>query len=211
MSILLRLLIFCSVKKIGVVIFTHEGRTCGESFFTYTKESSGLFMKKLLTSALLTGLLLGTTAPVFAEETTATEGKVDKEASINVSSEIVASYSVTIPSTLNIELDEASNEFSPSTGKVTLTNLSAAGQVKVVVTANDMTLPDGAGILNKTLTTEVSTDAGTSAKTTTFGLTNASKEKTIEVLTTETSDENLPGTYTGSINFTFDYEPAAAE
>ena len=167
-------------------------------------------MKKVLTSALLTGLLLGATSPVFAEETTATEG-IDKQASTNVSSEIVASYSVIIPSSLNIELDEANNKFSSSVDQVTLTNLSAAGQVKVVVTANDMTLPDGAGVLNKTLTTEVLTDAGTSAKTTTFGLTNTSKEKTIEVITTEDSDENLPGTYTGSINFTFDYEPAAAE
>lgn len=165
-------------------------------------------LKKLISFAVLSGLLLGTTAPVFATEITAIEG-TDSSNSTPVTSEIAATYTVTVPEALSINL---MGGVSVDSGNVMLSNLTADGSVIVTATVEDLKLAGGTGLANETLTTTI-VAAGTTIidQTSTFSLTNSAATQGIQVVTAEESKNNLPGNYTGAINFTFDYEPAAAQ
>lgn len=162
-------------------------------------------MKKLLSSALLAGLLLGTTAPVFAAET---DNSVSNTTTVN--SDIAATYSVTIPAQLSIDLMSAEPNAN-ATGTVVLDELTAAGSVTVTADVQDLALTGGTSLANETLATTISAGTDAPAKSSVFSLTNDLATKDITVQTTELSKDNLPGAYTGSINFTFDYVAAAAE
>ena len=159
-------------------------------------------MKKLLASALLAGLLLGTTSPVFAAEGTTNQ-------TINVTSSIAATYEVTIPSDLSINLTDA--ELSNNTGAVTLVNLTAAGSILVVPAITDLTLTGGTSLSNETLDTTLTDGADTPIDPSGFSLTNTEKVQNISVETDELSENNKPGAYTGSIIFNISYVEAVAE
>lgn len=166
-------------------------------------------MKKLLASALLVGLLLGTTSPVFAEDpvlntfgTDATDETPDGGSSTEFTSTVVASYSVTIPSNLSIDLNGEDHE--SSSGDVTLDKLTAAGSVDVTVNSTEMTLAIETPSENQKITTKV-TDGTTELNE--FTLENVQEPKNIEIIADEISALNLPGIYTGNINFTFEYVP----
>lgn len=156
-------------------------------------------MKKILVSALLVGILLGTTSPVFAAEGKTTQSTV-------VSTDIAATYTVTIPATLALDLMSAT-PVTKVTGNVILENLTAAGSISVGAVVNNLTLTGGTGLANETLTTTIAAGAETPAASSAFSLTNGLPTKNITVGTTELTKENLPGAYTGSILFTFDYVP----
>lgn len=162
-------------------------------------------MKKLLASALLAGLLLGTTAPVFAEEVgTKPITQVEKEGTTDLKSNIEANYLVNIPSELSIDL--MNGEKTSTTGSVTLVSLTAAGSILVKPTVSNLELTTGshANVPNETVITTLTNGAEISEELTDFQLV-PEQVQNIRVETTETSKENIAGSYEGSIKFVFEY------
>lgn len=158
-------------------------------------------MKKLLAGLFSAGLLLSTATTVFAAEGETTQ-------TTDVSSEIAATYVVTIPAELSIDIMGGTSN---NTGVVTLDSLTALGAVSVNATVNDLALAGGTGLPNETLTTTIQADAETPAGTSAFSLTNSLPTKDITVETEELSQNNLPGQYNGTIDFIFDFVVASAE
>lgn len=155
-------------------------------------------MKKLLLSALLTGLFLGTTSPVFAasgvfQDTTA--GKT------STSSELATSYTITVPEKMTLNLLDSAEGMKDSKD-IVLTELNTAGSVSVTATATSLEIVPEEGIANKTI--NVSLDV----QDVPFSLSNSDKTKAIELSTTEDSKEKIAGTYTGFINYAFKFEEA---
>ena len=167
-------------------------------------------MKKIVATVLLSGLFLATTSPVFAETIDGVPG-TQATGTTPVNSAISASYTVTIPESLSIDLMSETPDTTNATGVVTLDSLTAAGSITVGATVDNLALTGGTGGANEILTTTIAAGADTPANTSEFSLTNALPTTNITVNTDELSENNLPGAYTGSINFTFDYLQAAAE
>lgn len=160
-------------------------------------------MKKLLASALLAGLMLGTTTQVFAAgeiEGTDTTGQT------KVESTITATYSVTIPPDSTIDIMNGDKIMSTS---VAITELTTAGTVNVTASVTDLTLngeetTDSQKKLPTTI--KVIGDLDTeSTKLSKFKLSNDTSSQPFEVATIADSKEKFSGVYSGSINFTFDY------
>jgi len=167
-------------------------------------------MKKILATILLSGLFLATTSPVFAETINGVSG-AQSNGTTPVDSAIAATYTVTIPATLSIDLMSETPDTTNATGAVTLDDITAAGAITVGATVEDLTLTGGTGLTNETLTTTIAAGADTPANSSNFSLTDALPTTDITVNTAELSKNNLPGAYTGAINFTFDYAEATAE
>ena len=162
-------------------------------------------MKKLLAPELVAGLLLGTTSTVFAVEGDATK---QSTGTIPLESSISASYTVTIPGALTIDL-MSETPYLNAASQVSLTELTAAGSVTVGATVTDLTLKEGSKLANETITTTL-TNSETSESLSSFTLTNTNPTQLVKIETTEESKNNKPGDYIGSINFTFDYVEADA-
>ena len=159
-------------------------------------------MKKLLASALLAGLMLGTTTQVFAAtgaEGTTTTGTTE------VTSTITATYSVTIPADSAIDLTGDSKSM---TGKVEIADLNTAGTVDVTATVTNLTL-NGEQTTDpkKQLPTTIAVEGDTnpSEQSSAFKLSNGTTFETITVATDADSKDKFSGLYTGAVNFTFDY------
>lgn len=160
-------------------------------------------MKKLLASALLAGIVLGTASPVFAAtgaEGTATTGQSD------VTSVVSATYSVTIPEDSSIDIMAGTK----STVKaVTISDLTTAGTVDVKATVTDLILAgDTTGDENKRLSTTITVveDGETTLdQLSEFKLSNTTLTKDVTVTTDAETTNKFSGTYTGTIDFTFDY------
>jgi hypothetical protein len=172
-------------------------------------------MKKILASALLAGLLLGSTSTVFAAEDnkevkfeaateTADQIITGGPSSTNVTSAIAASYTVTIPSALTLELNDNTYQFSSASGNVMLTKLSAAGNISVTADATPLTLTGDNSLANETLITTL-TNGVSEDSLGEFTLEDPDQSQTIKVGTSESSANNLPGEYSGTIDFTFKY------
>ncbi|MER2002467.1 MAG: hypothetical protein ABS862_07580 [Carnobacterium inhibens] len=166
-------------------------------------------MKKLLASALLAGLMLGTTTQVFAAtggEGTTTTGTTE------VTSTIVATYSVTIPANSAIDL---TGDNKSMTGKVEIADLNTAGTVDVTATVTNLTLNgEATNDPQKQLSTTIAVDGDSdpSDQLSVFKLSNDDSLKTITVATDADSKDKFSGLYTGAVNFTFDYaNPVDAE
>ncbi|WP_144080638.1 hypothetical protein [Carnobacterium inhibens] len=151
----------------------------------------------------MAGLMLGTTTQVFAATGETTQN-------IPISSEIIATYQVTIPAVPSFELTDTVNSVSNT---ITLDNLTAAGAVSVEASVSDLVLvgtEQETALSNQRLTTTIAADAETPVKTSSFSLTNDDPTKSIEIATTEERKNNKPGKYTGTINFKLNYNEAAA-
>lgn len=157
-------------------------------------------MKKIISSVLLAGLFLGGVSPVFAESGESTQHT-------DLSSTIAATYEVSIPADLSIDL--TSEEQDNATGTVELNSLTAAGEVTVAAVVQDLTT--GSGLTNETLVTKIAVGDEGATTSSNFSLDNGSLTKEITVSTTDSSKDKLPGEYTGAINFTFDYAKATAQ
>jgi len=162
-----------------------------------------MIVKKLILSALLTGTLLGTSTPVLAQETVTGSNDAQQTGNTTVHSDIQAQYTVTIPSELNIDLMSGAQQ--SDTGYVTLEGLTSAGQIDVTVDKSDLTLEGLENEPSDNQVVPISVVDGESNGLQTFSLDNASSSQSVAALTTETSQDNLPGTYNGEIVFNFNY------
>lgn len=162
-------------------------------------------MKKLLASALLAGLMLGTTTQVFAVEG-------DGEQEMKVSSSIVATYSISIPPNSTIDLTSGTKSITES---VEIAGLNTAGTVDVTATVTNLTLNgEATNDPQKQLSTTIAVDGDSdpSDQLSVFKLSNDDSLKTITVATDADSKDKFSGLYTGAVNFTFDYaNPVDAE
>lgn len=168
-------------------------------------------MKKLLASALLAGLLLGTTSPVFAVEG-GKEG-IDTTGETPVTSTISASYLVTIPEASTIDLMDGVKTMSSS---VSISELTTAGTVNVTASVTNLTLNgEPTSDDKKTLPTTITVDGDSdlsSEQSSAFQLSNDTSSQPFTVATIADSKDKFSGDYSGSINFTFDYaNPIDAE
>jgi hypothetical protein len=157
-------------------------------------------MKKLVVSALLVGLLLGTTAPVFAATGRSTIGT-------NVNGTISANYVVSIPTTTTVDLTDDS--LSTNNTTIKLDSLTAAGSILVTPILPMLTLSTSENVTlfdNEKVGIELR-DRSAEALTS-FNLQGPTSEKIIKVVPTEESKDKIAGTYTGNITFTLDYVPA---
>jgi len=162
-----------------------------------------MIVKKLILSALLTGTLLGTSTPVLAQETITGSNDAPQTGNTTVHSDIQVQYIVTIPSELNIDLMSGAQQ--SDTDFVTLEDLTSAGQIDVTVDKSDLILeglesePSDNQVIPISVVDEESNDLQT------FSLNDSSSSQSVAALTTETSQDNLPGTYNGEIVFNFNY------
>lgn len=155
-------------------------------------------MKKLLASALLAGLMLGTTTQVFAVEG-------DGEQEMKVSSSIVATYSISIPPNSTIDLTSGTKSITES---VEIAGLNTAGTVNVTATVTNLTLNGEATTdPQKQLPTTITVEGDTNPpeQSSAFKLSFVTPSKDITVATDADSKTKFSGSYEGAVNFTFDY------
>lgn len=179
------------------------------SIFLHIIQKVAKKMKKLLASALLSGLLVGTTSTVFAINQDE-DDEVSQDTTI-ITTIITTQYEVTIPAEIEIDLMDQDNRYETNIAPVTLTNLTSAGLVSVVPNASNMTLLDGESpVTNPNSNQEIEiylNDGSLGSELGNFDLSLEAPEQSIGIETSEESEDNLPGSYSGSITFTVTYHP----
>lgn len=165
-------------------------------------------MKKLLASALLAGLMLGTTTQVFAAE--------DQKTQTPVTSTFSNEFLITIPPSLTIELveNEAKDGYSfvGETSPITLNKLNSIGQVNITATTENLKRIDAPNPEDQSniLNTQIKTGENSAVPANTpllFSLSNAegNKSENITIQTFDKSTDKHVGTYEGNVIFNFEY------
>lgn len=164
-------------------------------------------MKKLITSAIATGILLSSALPVMAEPIESVGGEVNVP-STNLSAELAPEYRVKIPTALNVNMNDiAEGHLFSNSGEFGLVDLNTAGHVKFDI-VNEATLNHEEGKDNFNVELRVADLSGDDyqlAATEGYPLnTGNSRLIRMEKENFNTADI-LSGNYTGTVSFEVSY------